>query len=33
MAALWIAVVFAYVVLVGVVVISGGRRMFHLHHH
>jgi len=31
-AALWIAVVFAYVVLIGVVVIGAGWRSFHPHH-
>jgi len=31
MAALWIAVAFGYVVLVGVVVVGGGWRTFHPH--
>jgi hypothetical protein len=32
MAALWITVALAYVVLVGVIVVGGGWRMFHPHH-
>jgi hypothetical protein len=32
MAAFWIAVVFAYIVLVGVIVGSVGWRTFHPHH-
>jgi hypothetical protein len=31
MAALWIAVTFAYVVLMAVIVLGGGWRMFHPH--
>lgn len=32
MAAFWIAVVFAYIVLVGLIIVSVGWRTFHPHH-